>query len=296
MRIGSFGVIFVIFLMLFIIVVGVIALDDTTFTLGSMEESNATNWAGPDRTLVLFNSDFSPLAGILCAGYFLHTCSLPIVRSSKNPDKVGRDMFWGYFLVFISYAVCGSLGYIGFLGTKFTSYFVNHEGSSTAGEIDQNCLNMFDYLNVYAFILRLAIFLLLFSTYPLVHYFLMNILMILFWRNQEVPRRTEWILNVSITFIPFLFALFYPNIGTILSYVSAVSGFAVIYVFPVLVHLKRMKTNITNPLLAEAIAMNAFNTKVRDLDDSIAIPLSPQISISDDLLRKRRSMLNSGQV
>ena len=30
----------------------------------------------------LFNSDFSPLAGALGIGYFLHTVSLPIVRNN----------------------------------------------------------------------------------------------------------------------------------------------------------------------------------------------------------------------
>ena len=65
--------------------------------------------------------------------------------------------------------------------------------------------------------------------------------------------------NLLITFIPLLFALFYPNIGTVLGYVGALAGFAIIYVFPVLVHLKYMKTKIQNPLLAEAIKMNEIS-------------------------------------
>lgn len=96
-------------------------------------------------------------------GYYLHNCSLPIVRAAKNPEKSHRDVFIGYLLVFLTYAVLGTLGYIGFTGYKFESY---------KGEIDQNCLNMFNYAEVGAFILRLAIFMLLFSGYPLVHYFL----------------------------------------------------------------------------------------------------------------------------
>ena len=125
LRFGSFGVIFVILLMIFIIATGVIAFTDTSFSIGTTEESNATNWAESNkRILVMFNMNFSPLLGILCTGYFLHTCSLPIVRSSKNPEKISRDMFIGYLLVFISYAVVGTLGYIGFIGTYFKSYFV----------------------------------------------------------------------------------------------------------------------------------------------------------------------------
>lgn len=125
MRIGSFGIIFVMFLMLFIVTMGVLALLDTDFTLGTTAEANETNWASTDRTLVLFNTNFSPLAGILCTGYFLHPCSLPILRSAKNPEKNIRDLFWGYFFVMVSYVVCGCMGYIGFTGVRFATYFLN---------------------------------------------------------------------------------------------------------------------------------------------------------------------------
>ena len=110
-----------------------------------MEESDYTIWTGDKRTLVLFYGNFPQLLGVLCAGYFLHTCSLSIVNSSKNPEKNNRDVFIGYLLVFISYAVCGSFGYIGFMGQEFSGYFIRHQDTKTAGQIDQNCLNMYEY-------------------------------------------------------------------------------------------------------------------------------------------------------
>lgn len=82
-----------------------------------------TDWSSSNRTLVLFYHKYPSLLGILCAGYFLHTCSLTIVRNSKNPEKNTRDVFIGYLLVFISYAICGSLGYIGYMGVNFASYY-----------------------------------------------------------------------------------------------------------------------------------------------------------------------------
>ena len=44
MKIGSFGVIFVIMLMIFIIYTGIKALTNTNFSIGTMEESNNTDW------------------------------------------------------------------------------------------------------------------------------------------------------------------------------------------------------------------------------------------------------------
>jgi solute carrier family 38 (sodium-coupled neutral amino acid transporter), member 9 len=103
---------------------------------------------------------------------------------------------------------------------------------------------MFEYTNIPAWILRLAIFCCLFSTYPLVNHFLKTILKNLFWKKQQVSKVAEIVLNVILAAIPLLFALFYPNIGTLLSYVGSVSGFMLIYLLPVLVHLKQMKLRI----------------------------------------------------
>ena len=136
MKIGSFGVIFVVMLMIFIIYTGIKSLTDTNFSIGTTEESNETDWTGPDRTLVLAYSGYPNLLGVMCAGYFLHTCSLSIVRNSANPEKRTRDVFIGYLMVFVSYCVCGVLGYIGFMGTSFTDYFISVQDKSTAGQID----------------------------------------------------------------------------------------------------------------------------------------------------------------
>jgi hypothetical protein len=143
MRVGSFGVIFIVFLVGFIIFVGANAFSNTQFSFGTMAESNATDWLQPERVLVLFNLNFAPLAGDLCTGYFLHTCALPVLRSSAHPEKSNRDLFFGYLLVFISYTAVGVFGYIGFMGYNYKDYFIGEAGDSLAGQIAQNCLMMF---------------------------------------------------------------------------------------------------------------------------------------------------------
>jgi hypothetical protein len=65
---------------------------------------------------MLFSTNFAPLMGILGGGYYLHNIMLPIIRNAKNPENNQRDVVIGYTLVFISYIICGSLGYFGFTG------------------------------------------------------------------------------------------------------------------------------------------------------------------------------------
>lgn len=93
-------------------------------------------------------------------------------------------------------------------------------------------------------------------------------------------------MNASCTIISLLFALFYPNVGTVLSYFGAASGFLIIYCLPVFVHLKHKKTQMQNPILAEALQKNSYHFESRN---TLA---SPKIIVNDDLI-KSRSHYNS---
>ena len=73
----------------------------------------------------LFNSDFSPLAGALGIGYFLHTVSLPIVRNNAVQKNNERDVFFGYLLVGFTYMSVGLMGSIGFMGKYFFEHYIN---------------------------------------------------------------------------------------------------------------------------------------------------------------------------
>lgn len=133
------------------------SLTNTTFDI-----SNSQNDYGKDgpRHLGLFKSDFGPLAGMMCLGYYLHNAVIPILRNSANPRKNGRDMFIGYFLVFISYTIVGIVGYIGFSGSKFKK------------PIESNSLLMFGPTEVLPIIVRLASFFQMFTVFPILFHIL----------------------------------------------------------------------------------------------------------------------------
>lgn len=93
-----------------------------------------------------FKSNFGPLSGMMCLGYYLHNCAIPILRNSKNPENNKRDMFIGYLLVFLSYSLVGIAGYIGFSGKQFKT------------EIKQNSLQMFSPTDIIPTVIRLFSF------------------------------------------------------------------------------------------------------------------------------------------
>jgi hypothetical protein len=109
----------------------------------------------------LVSKGFPPLMGILGGGYYLHNIMLPIIRNAKNPENNKRDVLIGYTLVFISYIICGSLGYFGFTGEYF------YDPLKGTRNIEQNCLNMFDTRNILAIIVRFGTFCQLFAAMAL---------------------------------------------------------------------------------------------------------------------------------
>jgi hypothetical protein len=83
-RLMTYGSAFIIALILFIIGFGFYGVATTKYEIIPPADPYTFNPDNNIRNLKLFNADFSPLAGALGIGYFLHTVSLPIVRNNAN--------------------------------------------------------------------------------------------------------------------------------------------------------------------------------------------------------------------
>ena len=144
-KINSFGVIFVIIVLAFICGMGFFSLSNThyVFDEASYDEYHS-EWiqnpedSGYEALVLLKNSKYPALMGILGGGFYFHNISLPVIRNARDPSKNSRDVFYGYFMVFLTYMMCGILGYFGFIGYHFRS----RDPSFNDG-LEQNCLNMF---------------------------------------------------------------------------------------------------------------------------------------------------------
>ena len=115
---------------------------------------------------------------------------------------------------------------------------------------------MFGYRELVDFMVRLAVFMLIFSMYPLLHLFLRTHILNLFFENKEITKVQLVFLNLVITLFPLTCAILVPCIGSILAFSGAGAGFVIIYCLPVMVYLKKRYLQITNPVLAEALEMN----------------------------------------
>lgn len=249
-RLMSYGSAFIMALIVFIIGFGFYGIASTHYEI--MPSGDVIPPYTPEddtRYIKLFNSDFSPLAGALGIGYFLHTVSLPIVRNNQNQDKNERDVFLGYLLVGFTYISVGIMGSIGFVGGYFSEYYLKNKTST----MEQNCMNMFAVKDGLAFFMRFALFALLFCCFPLINHFLRSLVFQLFFRNREITPKLFQAVNITGLLVPTLITIFYPKIGSILGSIGAVAGLLIVYILPVITHLKKFRTQLEHPELVMAI-------------------------------------------
>lgn len=74
---------------------------------------------------------------------------------------------------------------------------------------------------------------------------------------EDIPKVNYITMHALISLPPLLFSMFFPGqIGMIVTLLSGVSGFLMIYIVPVFAYLKIKKLEIEYPLLAAALRQN----------------------------------------
>ena len=154
------------------------------------------------------NSDCFVLAGLLSISFYIHGMILPIIKSAKNPQNNVRNVVIGYVLVGLSYSIVGAVGYLAYWN------------SPTVSEIPEEFLQIYDLLGestnpgVIA-----ANFLLLFqlaTVFPLL-LLIVRIQLYGLLMNSQYPG-WQYVLGLNLLLMggATMFALFYPNFGSIL--------------------------------------------------------------------------------
>lgn len=239
------------------------SLTNTTFDI-SNEPNDYENKDSP-RHLGLFKADFGPLAGMMCLGYYLHNCVIPILRNAANPKKNSRDMFIGYFLVFLSYTIVGIVGYIGFSGSKFNK------------DIESNSLLMFGPTELLPIIVRLASFFQMFTVFPILFHILREMVSSLIYKTPELSVKAGLFFNLVFIVVTTFIGIFVPKVGSILGKAGAISGLMMMYILPIIVHLKRQAIFIKDPSLGLALDQNRIKT-IGEAHDTPKIGVVQRIS------------------
>jgi len=122
---------------------------------------------------------------------------------------------------------------------------------------------MFEQSNIPAFFLRIIVFSLVSSSFPILNHFFRTALIkvmssIVKGPNEEfdISANIFGVVTAIVLLIPLSVTIFYPEIASILSVVGSVCGLFVLYFLPILTYLTKLHHECQNPVFAEANKIN----------------------------------------
>jgi solute carrier family 38 (sodium-coupled neutral amino acid transporter), member 9 len=176
-----------------------------------------------------FSSNIPSAAGTFAISFYLHTAVAPIMKSNEKQENNKRDLFIGYFVSWLIYFFCGLVGYFGIIGRNV--------------EKANNLMDYFGYSSIPAFIIQIIFIFKLCTAYPIFGYVAENQFLAIFYEYTEPPRWAKLSLKVFIILISLLLAIFCIDPTLVLSINGAIIGFFLIYILPVLFHIKCLRTS-----------------------------------------------------
>jgi hypothetical protein len=75
-----------------------------------------------------------------------------------------------------------------------------------------------------------------------------------------MPIKTGYVFNLVMLLITTIIGATYPHVGSILGKVGALCGLFMMYILPIIVHLRRQAHMIRNPSLALALHENRIKS------------------------------------
>jgi len=178
-----------------------------------------------DQFVPLFRTSFPSLSGMLALGLFIHNAIITLCKNNKHPEHNRRDVSIAFVLVILTYLFVGVMFYITFPLPKWC--------------IEDNIYNNFALFDTVVVVARGLLLLQLVTVFPLLMYLIRVQLLILVRLPESLVNIV--IVNASVCVACVLFAVFMPNVGTIIRYSGAFCGFCMIFTLPGLVKMKYLK-------------------------------------------------------
>ncbi|XP_026677007.1 sodium-coupled neutral amino acid transporter 9 [Diaphorina citri] len=150
----------------------------------------------------IFSLNFPATTGVLALSMFIHNIIITIMRNNRHQEHNGRDLSIAYLLVFLTYAAVGLIFYVTFPLAKSC--------------IQDNLLNNFLRHDVLTLAARMFLLFQLTTVYPLITYML-RVQIFAALKKPPYPGFYQvLLLNTAIVTVCVLFAIFLPQIGTVL--------------------------------------------------------------------------------
>ena len=196
--------------------------------LSSGSAGGAAGQDGPWGNLWFKPATFGALAGMSMLAFFVHNAIHPIMRHS-NPKTRLCDLSIAYMIVGSLYCI------VGFAGALVLPRFAPLCFPEIKSPVCQNFLAMFDPNMVWAFMANTALFLQLFTVFPILMMIIRSEAFGLAGFRAYPGYAHVLVLNISLMVVTTSFAIWYPRVGEVLRFVGAGGGLIIMFLIPCLI-------------------------------------------------------------
>jgi len=285
-QINAWGVVSVIFILLFMVVQSSKRwAEDNLASDNGVYDSGISQIISNDLEHPKFTG-MGTLCGMLGAGYFSHNALLPIIKNKVDPSTNTRDCSIAYALVLISYLIAGLL----------PSLVFDNEMKQHDDQQNFLLLECFKH-NGMAFAAQASLLLQLTTVWPLILGLIRSCIFETLTGSVWPSTTRVALLNVAYMVCSTLGTIvLHKIVGTVLSYIAAVSGIIYIYLLPCLMAYHEFRHNsdggesIEDELLAGARGEHT-KEKMEQLEDAQIVPAIHQNQAEDEPSGSRRGVL-----
>jgi len=229
--------------------------------------------------IILFTSNLSNLIGVFALAYFNHNLIVGIMKGNKKSENNKRDLYLSYGIVWLLYLILGVLGMFAVAGLFSEIYDEEKTKHGGKVEIPQTIMDLLIKSNpglttvqfVFAVLGMLMIFIQLTSVIPIFCFFCRRMFFNLFYPPEYKLEPWKFhsfnlFFNVSCLVIQVLAI----DPSKVIALTGAIGGFVLIYVLPILIHLKCHYWGKTNKI--DIISENSYrNSSNKDGKDQLLL-------------------------
>jgi len=179
------------------------------------------------------------LIGFFGAAYTIHFLAVPILKTGNDASKKSRNLSSSYILTGLIYIVAGIFGALGLswrpLGANAETIFGSGAGVFTQDEKDVYILSI---------ITQCAVAFQLLTVIPVINFITKNQLFEYIWDSEDEDVVPKWAFHGwNALFMILLVGCQIGNLSptNLMKYIGTFGGFAIVYLVPILVHLKSNK-------------------------------------------------------
>lgn len=221
----------------------------------------ATGTPGKEKEglqIILFNSDVTQLISVFNLAFMIHNVVGGMINCNADKSKNTRDLFLAYLIVFFKYCALGIFGSFGVAALYHGEYDPKNLPSNIMELLSNDKTFLGPFSKVCSVIAMAFVLLQLTTVLPILNFFTKRQFYGLFLGSdvENLTPMQNHVFNIVFNILCLGFEIIVIEPVVVIAWTGAIGGFLLIYVIPVIGHLKCLYFTDENIVKIDEIASN----------------------------------------